>query len=132
MDGAPRRAAGVRPVRRAVRPAVGLDEVLLPGVPQEGDRRASGRASVRDEARRAVQGRHLAAAEGGVTVYVTAREGEPFEGLYRRFKRGMEASGILREYRRKQRFVPEHELRRDKIRKAARNRARASRRGGRD
>ena len=32
-------------------------------------------------------------------MYVTAREGEPFEELYRRFKRGMEASGILREYR---------------------------------
>ena len=63
-------------------------------------------------------------------MYVTAREGEPFEELYRRFKRGMEASGILREYRRKQRFTPEHELRRDKIRKAARNRLRASRRGG--
>ncbi len=53
-------------------------------------------------------------------MYVTAREGEPFEELYRRFKRGMEASGILREYRRKQRFEPNHELRRQKLRKAAR------------
>ena len=61
-------------------------------------------------------------------MYVVAREGEPFEELYRRFKRGMEASGVLREYRRKQRFTPAHELRRDKIRKAARNRARARRR----
>ena len=26
-------------------------------------------------------------------MYVNAREGEPFEELYRRFKRGMEASG---------------------------------------
>ena len=26
-------------------------------------------------------------------MYVTAREGESFEELYRRFKRGMEASG---------------------------------------
>jgi ribosomal protein S21 len=42
----------------------------------------------------------------------------------------MEASGILREYRRKQRFEPNHELRRQKIRKAARTKARASRRGG--
>ena len=32
-------------------------------------------------------------------MYVTAREGEPFDELYRRFKRGIEASGLLREYR---------------------------------
>ena len=63
-------------------------------------------------------------------MFVTARPGEPFEELYRRFKRGMEGSGILREYRRKQRFEPNHELRRQKIRKAARTKARASRRGG--
>ena len=66
MDGATRRAAGVRPVRGAVRPAVGLGEVLL---------------------------------------------------------------GILREYRRKQRFTPNHELRRQKIQKAARNKRRALARG---
>jgi ribosomal protein S21 len=41
-------------------------------------------------------------------MYVQAREGEPFEGLYRRFKRGIEASGLLREYRRKQHFQPVH------------------------
>ena len=58
-------------------------------------------------------------------MYVTAREGEPFEELYRRFKRGMEASGILREYRRKQRFQPNHELRRQKIQAANRKRRRA-------
>ncbi len=63
-------------------------------------------------------------------MYVTRREGEAFEELYRRFKRGMEGSGILREYRRKQRFTPNHELRREKIRKAARNRARSRRGGG--
>ena len=63
-------------------------------------------------------------------MFVTARPGETFEELYRRFKRGMEASGILREYRKKQRFEPNHELRRQKIRKAARTKARASRRGG--
>jgi ribosomal protein S21 len=108
---------------------VGLGEVLLAGVSRAGDRRAAGRAAVRDEARRAVHGRPLAAAEGGVTVYVTAREGEPFEELYRRFKRGMEVSGILREYRRKQRFTPAHEERRDKIRAAQRKRARARGRG---
>ena len=65
-------------------------------------------------------------------MYVTAREGEPFEELYRRFKRGIEASGILREYRKKQRFKPAHEERRDKIRAAARKKRRASRSGGRD
>src|SRR5256885_13401427 len=53
-------------------------------------------------------------------MYVIAREGEPFEELYRRFKRGMEASGILREYRRKQRFKPAHEERREQNRSAAR------------
>ena len=63
-------------------------------------------------------------------MYVTARDGEPFEELFRRFTRGMQNSGILREYRRKQRFEPNHELRRQKIRKAARTKARASRRGG--
>ena len=62
-------------------------------------------------------------------MVVTARPGEPFEELYRRFKRGIEGSGLLREYRRKQRFTPNHELRRDKIRKAARNAKRARARG---
>jgi ribosomal protein S21 len=66
-------------------------------------------------------------------MYVTAREGESFEELYRRFKRGMEASGIIREYRSKQRFKPAHEVRRDKIRSAARKKRRAlTKRGGRD
>ena len=58
-------------------------------------------------------------------MFVKAREGEPFEELYRRFKRGMEGSGLLREYRRKQRFIPAHEQRRDKIRAAARKLRRA-------
>ena len=62
-------------------------------------------------------------------MFVTAREGETFEELYRRFKRGMESSGILRDYRRKQRFVPAHELRRQKIRNAARKAKRARGRG---
>ena len=62
-------------------------------------------------------------------MHVTTRPGEPFEELYRRFKRGMEGSGILREYRRKQRFTPNHELRRQKIQKAARNRKKARVRG---
>ena len=60
-----------------------------------------------------------------VGMFVNAREGESFEDLYRRFKRGVEASGILREYRRKQRFKPAHEERRDKIRAAARKLRRA-------
>ena len=51
-------------------------------------------------------------------MFVKAREGAPFEELYRRFKRGIEAHGIIREYRSKQRFKPAHEVRRDKIRSA--------------
>ena len=64
-------------------------------------------------------------------MFVIARDGEPFEELYRRFKRGMEASGILREYRRKQRFVPAHEERRMKIQAAARKLRRAREKAGR-
>jgi ribosomal protein S21 len=60
-------------------------------------------------------------------MYVIAREYEPFEELYRRFKRGMEQSGILRDYRRKQRFQPAHEARREKIRRALRRSQRAKR-----
>lgn len=63
-------------------------------------------------------------------MFVIAREGEPFEALYRRFKRGIEASGLLREYRRKQRFIPKHEQRLAKIRAAARKKKRALARGG--
>ena len=55
---------------------------------------------------------------------VSRREGESFEELFRRFKRSVEASGILREYRRTLRFKPAHEERRDKIRAAKRKRAR--------
>ncbi len=64
-------------------------------------------------------------------MYVIAREGEPFEELYRRFKRGMEASGIIREYRRKQRFEPNHELRRRKRQQAARTARKKAGRGAR-
>ena len=46
---------------------------------------------------------------------VSLREGESFEELFRRFKRAMEASGVLRDFRRKQRFKPAHKERRDKI-----------------
>ena len=58
-------------------------------------------------------------------MHVSARDGETFEELFRRFKRGVEAAGILRDYRRKQRFKPAHEERRDKIRAAQRKRRRA-------
>ena len=60
-------------------------------------------------------------------MYVHAREGESFEELYRRFKRGIETSGLLREYRQKQRFKPAHEERRDKIRAAQRKLRKARR-----
>jgi ribosomal protein S21 len=66
-------------------------------------------------------------------MYVTARAGESFEELYRRFKRGVETSGLFREYRRKQYFKPAHEERRDKIRAATRTLKRArAKYGGRD
>ena len=63
-------------------------------------------------------------------MYVVAREGETFEELFRRFKRGIEAAGILRDYRRKQRLKPAHEERRDKIRAAQRKRRRARAKSG--
>ena len=59
-------------------------------------------------------------------MFVVARPGEPFEELYRRFKRGMEASGILRECRRRRHFVPNHERRREKIRRALRRARKAA------
>jgi ribosomal protein S21 len=55
-------------------------------------------------------------------VFVNARPGESFESLMQRYKRGMEAGGILREYRRKQRFQPAHEQRLMKIRAAMKRR----------
>jgi len=65
-------------------------------------------------------------------VFVQARPGEPFEELYRRFKRGVEASGLLREYRTKQRFIPAHEQRLEKIRKAKRRAAKRAQLVGRE
>jgi ribosomal protein S21 len=65
-------------------------------------------------------------------MFVNAREGELFEELWRRFKRGIEAPGLLRECRQKERFEPAHEVRRDKIRSAARKLTRArAKMGGR-
>ena len=60
-------------------------------------------------------------------MHVTARPGEPFEVLLRRFKRGVEAAGILGEARRRRHFIPAHEGRRDKIRRARRRQQRAQR-----
>ena len=53
-------------------------------------------------------------------MFVRPYPGETFEELYRRFKRAIEASGLLREYRRHRRFIPAHEQRLAKIRRAAR------------
>ncbi len=60
----------------------------------------------------------------GAPMHVEPREGETFDQLLRRFKTGMDKSGVLREYRRKQRFKSEGELRREKAKAAARRRAR--------
>ena len=59
-------------------------------------------------------------------TFVYAVPGEPFEQLYRRFKRGVEAGGIIREARRKSRFVPAHEERHEKIRRARQRARRAA------
>jgi ribosomal protein S21 len=58
---------------------------------------------------------------------VSLRPGESFEELLRRHKRAMEAGGVLRDFRKQQRFKPAHEERRDKIRAAKRRRERARR-----
>jgi ribosomal protein S21 len=58
-------------------------------------------------------------------MQVILRDGESFEEMFRRFKRGVETSGILREFKRKQRFKPNHEIRRDKIQAAIRRRRRS-------
>ena len=64
-------------------------------------------------------------------MFVVLRDGEGFEELYRRFKRGVEAAGILREYRRRRHFQPAHELRRLKV-QAARRRQRRNLNHARD
>lgn len=58
-------------------------------------------------------------------MFVIARPGEPFEALLLRFRRGVEAGGILREARRRLRFRPNHELRLEKVRKALRRQNRS-------
>lgn len=59
-------------------------------------------------------------------MLVVAHAGEPFEGLLTRFKRGVEAAGIIREARRRLRFRPRHEERRERRRRALRRQKRAA------
>lgn len=60
-------------------------------------------------------------------MQVVLREGESFEALVKRFKAGVEREGILRDFKRKRRFKPAHEVRREKIQAAMRRRRRANR-----
>ena len=60
-------------------------------------------------------------------MHVEAREGEPFDQLLRRFKTGIDKAGILREYKRKQRFKSAGEMRREKAKAAARRRTKRPR-----
>jgi small subunit ribosomal protein S21 len=55
-------------------------------------------------------------------VQIQAREGEGFESVLKRFTRGVQASGILREYRVSQRFRSKADRAREKRRRAARSR----------
>ncbi len=64
-------------------------------------------------------------------MQVILRDGESFEEMFRRFKRGVETAGILREYKRKQAFKSAGELRREKAKAAARRRSRRARPRGR-
>ncbi|HEY1295383.1 MAG TPA: 30S ribosomal protein S21 [Chloroflexota bacterium] len=57
-------------------------------------------------------------------MHVEPREGESFDQLLRRFKTGIDKSGILREYKRKRYFKSNGELQRDKAKAAARRRTR--------
>jgi ribosomal protein S21 len=57
-------------------------------------------------------------------MWVAAVPGESFERMYTRFKRGVESDGILREARQRRRFIPRHEERRERIRRAKRRQAR--------
>ncbi len=57
-------------------------------------------------------------------MQVTLREGESQESLLGRFKKRMQTSGILREYRARRHFVSNHDKARLAARKAARRIAR--------
>jgi ribosomal protein S21 len=60
-------------------------------------------------------------------MHVELHQGESFDQLLRRFKNGMDKSGILREYKRKRFFRSNGELQRDKAKAAARRRTRRRR-----
>jgi ribosomal protein S21 len=62
----------------------------------------------------------------GDTPRAGDRAVETFEELLLRFRRGMERHGILRDYRRRLRFVPNHERRRLEVQKALRRQKRAA------
>lgn len=53
---------------------------------------------------------------------VTARPGEAFESLLRRFKQSVERGGILGEYKRHQTFLSRGEKARAKLKRAERKR----------
>jgi ribosomal protein S21 len=57
-------------------------------------------------------------------MHVEPRDGESFDQMLRRFKTGIDKSGILREYKRKRYFKTNSELQRDKAKAAARRRTR--------
>lgn len=60
-------------------------------------------------------------------MFVYPRPGEDFERMLKRFTRGVQTGGILREARRRQAFVPEHERRRLKLMKARQRAAKRER-----
>jgi len=51
---------------------------------------------------------------------VERKSGESLESMLKRFRRELNESGRLRDYRRHQRFLSKSELRREKMRKAVR------------
>ncbi len=64
---------------------------------------------------------------GARLMHVELHDGESFDQLLRRFKNGMDKSGILREYKRKRYFKSNGELEREKAKAAARRRSRRRR-----
>ncbi len=65
----------------------------------------------------------LAQEEGVIySMQVTARPGEAFDSLLRRFKSGVEREGILGDYKRHQTFMSRGEKARAKLKRAERKR----------
>lgn len=64
-----------------------------------------------------------------VMTFVERRPGEGIDQMMKRWKTLMDKAGVVREFKRRQRFMPETERRRLKARAAARRRSSASRRG---